>query len=250
MAKVLVVGKPQAERDGLVLVLEFAGHECATADSTQEAAKLIPQKSFDLVLADTTLGVSNPSEFVRSIKQLSSGLSVMVLTDDAQPTRSESAITHPYSPTRDLATDFSAVGRKEAFMVLLPEPESFRRMSGLPQTAGMLNKLAVLYHSQRKYRIAEQLYKKALKVTEAESGKQTTEVATILNNVARLYHDQDRLEDAEPLYKRSLAIVEKVAGPKTHKAATRLRNLVELYRAQGRNDEAATLNQKLMGIRE
>ena len=32
MGKLLIVGNPSKERDGLALVLEFAGHECATAE--------------------------------------------------------------------------------------------------------------------------------------------------------------------------------------------------------------------------
>ena len=246
MARVLIVGKQSTERDGLALVLEFAGHQCSATDSLPQASNLIKQEKYELVLADASLETGDAPQLVRKLKSLSPGTKVMILSDEADPTRGDEAITNPYSPVQNLATDLSTIERKDAFLVLLPEPGSLQRLSGLPKTAGMLNRLAVLYHAQRKYKTAEQLYKRALAVSEKESGsRQGAEVATILNNLARLYHDQERFADAEPLYKRSLAIVERTLGSKNLKASTRVRNLADLYHAQGRDEEARPLYQRL-----
>ena len=245
MARILVVGKQSAERDGLSLVMEFAGHQCASAKSLKEAAGFIQREPYDLVLADSTLGDS-AEQIVRSLKATSPRLAVMVLSDDADfRFGGDDVITSPYSPVQNLSPKFSAIRRKEAFEILLPEEKSLRALSELPRTAGMLNRLAVLYHSQQKYSTAERLYRRALKASKEASANKPREEAAILNNLARLYHDQDRLTDAEHLYKRSLAIVEKIAGPDDRKAATRLKNLADLYRAEGRHDEAAPLYKRL-----
>ena len=246
MGRVLIVGKHCAERDGLSLVLEFAGHQCSATDSLPQATKLIKQEKYELVLADSSVETGDLPQLVRKLKSLSPGTKVMILSDDADPTRGDQAVTNPYSPVQNLATDLSMIERKDAFLVLLPEPGSLRRVSGLPKTAGMLNRLAVLYHAQRKYKTAEQLYKRALTVCAKQSGnRQGAEVATILNNLARLYHDQERFSDAEPLYKRSLALVEKTLGPDSLKASTRVRNLADLYHAQGQDEKAKPLYRRL-----
>ena len=250
MARVLIVAEKSTERDSLVLVLEFAGHECSATDSLPQAMDLIKQEKYGLVLADSPRESGEAPQLVRILKSLSPGTAVMVLSDDAVPTRSDKAVTNPYSPVQNLATDLSMIERKDAFLALLPEPASLQRLPGLPKTAGTLNRLAVLYHSQRKYKTAERLYKRALAVSKKESGsRQGAEVATILNNLARLYHDQDRFADAEPLYKRSLAIVEKTLGSKNSKASTRVRNLADLYHAQGRDEEARPLYQRLAAMK-
>jgi len=245
MARILIVGKQSAENDGLSLVMEFAGHKCASARSLKEAEGLIQKEPHDLVLADSTLG-DGAEQIVRNLKAIAPGVAVMVLTDDTDfRFGGDEVITSPYSPVQNLSPKFCAIRRKEAFEILLPEEKSLRALPELPQTAGMLNRLAVLYHSQQKYSAAERLYRRALKASKEASADKPREEAAILNNLARLYHDQDRLTDAEHLYKRSIAIVEKIAGPNDRKAATRLKNLADLYRAEGRHDEAAPLYKRL-----
>lgn len=245
MARILVLGNQPAERDGLALVIEFAGHRCVTAGSLQEAVDLMRKETYDLVLVDSTLGDSGSEQIVRTFKGISPGVAVMVITEEADFASGAEVITLPYSPVQNLSPQFSAIGKREALLVLLPEEESLKRLSDLPQTAGMLNKLAVLYHFQEKYAAAERLYKRALKVSEKTLGSQHREGGSILNNLANLYHDQKRYAKAEPLYKRSLAIVENVFGPNHPKVARRLSNLADLYHAQGREDEAAPLDKRL-----
>ena len=83
MAKILVIGKHPAERDGLALVMEFAGHRCATAGSFPEAKDLFRQEAYDLVLADSPLGENSSEQIVRHLKSVSPGVAVLVLTEDA-----------------------------------------------------------------------------------------------------------------------------------------------------------------------
>jgi len=249
MASILVLGNHPEERDGLALVLEFAGHHCATVGSYSEAKNLLRQEAYDLVLADSLLGENSSEQIVRKLKNASPGVAVLVLTEDAdRGDAGDEAITFPYSPVQNLSPQMFEIQKSEALVLLLPEQESSRLLSNIPQTAGMLNKLAALYHSQENYAVAERLYKRALKVSKKKAGDQHREAATILNNLASLYHDQERYSKAESLYKQSLAIVEKVFGPNHPKVATRLRNLMDLYRVQGRKKEAASLDKRLKYI--
>ena len=249
MAKILVLGKHPEEREGLALALEFAGHRCATAGSYAEAKNLLRQEAYDLVLADSLLGENSSEQIVQKLKSASPGVAVLVLTEDAdRGYAGDEAITHPCSPVQNLSPQMFEIQKSGVLPLLLPEQESAKLFSDIPQTAGMWNKLAALYHSQENYAVAERLYKQALKVSKKKVGDQHREAATILNNLASLYHDQERYSKAEPLYKQSLVIVEKIFGPKHPKVATRLRNLMGLYRVQGKDKKAASLDKRLKAI--
>jgi len=248
MAEILIIGSQQAEREGLALVMEFAGHRCATAGSLREAANLLKKGSFELVLTDTVVGDDTSDHIAQALKAISATVSVVTLSEEAEPLGGDEVITLPFSPVHNLAPQMSTVGRREAFLALLPEQESLKMLSNLPRTPGLLNKLAVLYHSQEKYAGAEKLYKQALEVSKKAKGDQNREMASILNNLATLYHDQMMYEEAEPLYKKSLSIVEKVYGPNHLKVARRLRGLSDLYKARGRDSEAAPLVKRLRAI--
>ena len=110
-----------------------------------------------------------------------------------------------------------------------------------PNTAALLNNLAVLYEEQGRYAAAEPLHKRALAIWEKALGPEHPDLATSLNNLAELYRTQGRYAAAEPLYKRALAISEKALGPEHPAVATTLSNLAGLYAAQGRYAEAEPL---------
>ncbi|MBI3895200.1 MAG: tetratricopeptide repeat protein [Acidobacteria bacterium] len=246
MGKILIVGKPSRERDGLALVLEFAGNRCTMASSVEEAGELVKKETYDLLLGDSSLEGNGPEQMVRMLRSLAPGMKCLVLTEEADPRLgSDEAVTLPYSPVERLSTNFAAIRKEEALMLLLPKPEGLGHLSDIPQTPAMLNRLAALYHSQEMYEAAERFYKQALKIAEKVSRNQSPEVASILNNLATLYHDQERYAEAEMLYKKSLAIVEKIFGPKHTKVARRLRSLADLYHAQDRDERAAPLYERL-----
>ncbi|HEY7680841.1 MAG TPA: tetratricopeptide repeat protein [Terriglobia bacterium] len=248
MAKILIAEKHSAERDALALVMDFAGHQCTSAGSLQEAENALQKEGFDLVLADAALGANDPEQIVKRLKAASPRVAVMVVSDEVVAPGAEEVVTLARSPAENLSQRFSTISRGEEFVLLLPQQEALRRLSGLPQTPGMLNKLAVLYHSQKKFEAAERLYKKALKLIDKESGAHRGEEATILNNLGRLYHDENRGAEAEAMYKRSLAIVEKVFGASHAKVARRLRNLADLYRSKDRDAEAEALLKRAKAI--
>jgi tetratricopeptide (TPR) repeat protein len=206
MDKVLILGNDSAEREALAIALEFAGNRCFSTGSLQEAVTLLKKESCELVLGNPPVSDGSWDQIVGTIKAISPKTTVLLLVEDADSSSgADEVITLPYSPVANLSPQFSQLGKSQALLILLPQEGHLKRWSGLPETPGMLNKLAVLYHFQEKYATAERLYKRALKISERECGPQDPKVATILNNLARLYHDQDRYSDAGTLYRRSLA---------------------------------------------
>jgi tetratricopeptide (TPR) repeat protein len=246
MGKLLIVGNASVERDSLALVLEFAGHECATADTVEEAGTILKKGKWQLVLADSGLDGRSPEETVRTLRRVSPNAPVMFLTEEVEPRKSEEVLSGT-QPVGENVTILSMVSLGEALAVLLPKPETFARMEELPQTPGVLNRLASLYQAQKEYDTAESLYKQALEL--AESLKRApSEIATLLNNLASLYHEQQKYAEAEPLYQKSLAIVEQAFGPKHPKATRRLRRLADLYQVTGKRDRAEPILNRLKGV--
>jgi tetratricopeptide (TPR) repeat protein len=119
-----------------------------------------------------------------------------------------------------------------------------------PETAGILNSLAVLYASQEKYKEAEPLLQRALAIYEKVLGPDHPHTATSLNSLAELYTGMGRRGEAEALNHRALAIIERVLGPDQPEAAASLNNLAVLYRIMGRYPEAEDLNRRALAIRE
>jgi len=246
MGRLLIVGNPSQERNGLALILEFAGHQCAIADTLEEAGALVQKEDYNLVLADSLPGGFSVEETVRALRRVAPRASVMFLTEEVEPrSKSDEVVSGPQPAIERGGASFSVVSLGEALTVLLPKPEAFRRLKELPQTPGVLNRLAGLYQAQKEYGSAEQLYKQALEI--AEQSKKAREMATLLYNLASLYHEQRKYADAEPLYKQSLEIVEKVFGPNHEKTGRRLRNLADLYQATGRSEMAAPILTRLKG---
>ena len=71
---------------------------------------------------------------------------------------------------------------------------------------GSLNDLAMFYYDQDDYAKTEQLYKRALAISENALGPSHPFVAIILDNLAALYQDTKRDDEAEPLEQRAAKI--------------------------------------------
>ncbi|MSO19941.1 MAG: tetratricopeptide repeat protein [Acidobacteria bacterium] len=264
MARILVLGNHPVERQGLALVLEMAGHSCAEAATLHSAMQQLRQAGqvgtprFDLVLSDARIGAAGTGLIRKLLVEACNDIHILVLKQAGDPLDASSdsgksggkqELTVTTSPLHWLSSQFSSVSRPDALVILLPEQDSLAMLESLPRTAGMLNKLAVLYHSQAKFAAAEKFYRQALEVAAAEVAGQADqgEVASILNNLAGLFTDQKRYSDAEPLYLKSLALVEEKYGPVHPKITKRLMLLSYLYRAQGKGAEAEAISRRLIG---
>lgn len=113
-----------------------------------------------------------------------------------------------------------------------------------------LHKLAVAYHTQKRYAEAERLYQEALVAMTATVAPNDPEFAQLLNNIGRLYFEQKRYKEAEPLYTHSLALVEESLGRDHPKVARRLVNLADLYFAIGKHSEADAYYRRAVSIEE
>jgi CheY-like chemotaxis protein len=246
MAQLLILGNRSTERQGLALFMEFAGHSCTETDSLQDAVQRLRGGKYDLVLADAAATDAGSEQIVRTLKNAAPGISVMILTEEGSPAAGmDDVITSPLTSLQSRSPQFPPLRKGEAFLVLLPERDSLKMLPDLPQTAGLLNKLALLYHAQQKFTAAEQLCKRALEISEKTPGDRTREEASIVMNLASIYQDQEKYSEAEKLYARSLKLAEKAYGPNHPKVARRLRHLAETYRLQGKDEKAAPLHARL-----
>jgi tetratricopeptide (TPR) repeat protein len=246
MGQILILGNRSAERSGLALFMEFVGHRCTEADSLSDAVKLLGENGYDLVLADAAVGDADSEKIIEGLKTAAPKVSVIILADEgAASVGMDEVITSPLTAIQNVSPQFPPVRKGEAFLVLLPEADSLKMLPDLPQSPGLLNKLALIYQSHQKYTAAEQLYKRAMQISENAPGDSSREAASILMNLASLYQEQRKYAEAEGLYQRSLALAEKVHGPTHPKVARRLRRLAELYRIQGKEKEAAPVHERL-----
>ena len=72
--------------------------------------------------------------------------------------------------------------------------------------ATSLNNLALLYHTQGQYALAEPLYKRSLAISEKALGQNHPDVATSLKKMAALFRQTGREKGAEALERRAAAI--------------------------------------------
>ena len=245
MARILVLGSRPTERQGLALFMEFAGHQCFETGSVDEAVRIVQKENHDLVLADAKVGDSDSQQIVKAIRSVAPNVGVMILAEEVTTSVVDDVITTPMTMVHNVSPPLGPVRKRDAFLVMLPEQESLKMLRDLPETPGLLNKLALLYHSQQKHKVAEQLYKRALEISGKGSPDQRREQSSILMNLGTMLHDMKRYDDAEGAYRRSLELAEQVYGSEHPKVARRLRRLAEIYRVQGKDREAAPVHDRL-----
>jgi tetratricopeptide (TPR) repeat protein len=114
----------------------------------------------------------------------------------------------------------------------------------------LLNRIGHYLSARARYSEAEPLWKRALEISEQQSGPLHPDTATSLNNLAELYRQQGKYEQAEPFYQRALQIWEQVLGPEHPDVACPLYGLANLYRKQDKYAEAEPLYHRALRIRE
>jgi|GEM_PF-332533 len=154
------------------------------------------------------------------------------------------AIQLSYSPTQDLIAIVAPVIPHLDMLSRemsndIPNPEKNLRY--------VLEIIARFYYEQGFYALAEDPYRRCLKVTQEFLGEQHPEVSISLDHLAELYRAQGRYEKAEPLYKQSLILSQEVL-PDQH--AISINNLALLYFSQARHEEAEPLHKQALEIRQ
>lgn len=110
-----------------------------------------------------------------------------------------------------------------------------------------LNGLASIYMVMADYNKAEELYKKALTITEKQTDNQRN-LAIAINNLAELYRTMGHFTEAEPLFKKALELDKSSFGTEHPRVAIRFNNLAELYRQMGDYTKAIQLLEMALDI--
>jgi tetratricopeptide (TPR) repeat protein len=118
------------------------------------------------------------------------------------------------------------------------------------ERAQVLNSLAMLYHRQGAYHVAETAYQRALEIRELAYGPDHRLVAQTLNDLALLYQDWGKYQQAERFYLRVLDIDACTLEPDHPDTAISLSNLALLYDLQGKSAQAEPLYQRAFSIEE
>ena len=80
MGEILIIAADPTEREGLALTMELHGHHCATVASVTEAVGLLGTRSFDLVIMELTTEGSDAGQSVKSLRETSPRVRVMILS--------------------------------------------------------------------------------------------------------------------------------------------------------------------------
>jgi len=113
-----------------------------------------------------------------------------------------------------------------------------------------LNNLALSYYYLGNYEQAENLYAKALKITENKLSKNHPSYATGIHNLAVLYRDLGAYQKAESYFIQALDILKKTLGEEHLLYATYLNNFATLYYWMGDYDKAKIFYKQSMLIRK
>lgn len=117
-------------------------------------------------------------------------------------------------------------------------------------TSTLMGNLGLLLHTKALHRQAEDWFRRAMKIDEANYGPNHPLVAIRLNNLAQLLQATNRSGEAEPMIRRALEIGEASYGPDHPKVAAHLNNLALLLKATNRLEEAEQLVRRALLIDE
>jgi CHAT domain-containing protein/Tfp pilus assembly protein PilF len=112
-----------------------------------------------------------------------------------------------------------------------------------------LNGLASIYMAVADYKQAEELYKRALNITEKQPDNQRN-LAIAINNLAELHRTNGHFTEAEPLFKKALELDKTSFGTEHPRVAIRFNNLAELYRQMGDYSKAIQLLEMALEIEQ
>jgi tetratricopeptide (TPR) repeat protein len=117
------------------------------------------------------------------------------------------------------------------------------------QLANSLNGLAILYHSQGRYKEAEPIYLHSIDVIKHLDVHHPNTIK-YLNNLSELYKAQGRYYEVENLCRNALEIIEKQPVINYESMGIIFNCLAGLYKYQGRYSEAKSLHLKIEEIHE
>ena len=128
--------------------------------------------------------------------------------------------------------------------------QHYAEAARLSPTYEHLAKAGMLADKCGDYRRGSRIKEQLIEAAAAESGSESTQMATALNNLAENYRALGRFAEAEPLFRQALAIDAKTIGTDHPNYAIDLNNLALVLEATGRFDAAEPLYRQAMAITE
>jgi tetratricopeptide (TPR) repeat protein len=111
-----------------------------------------------------------------------------------------------------------------------------------------LNNMAALFHAQGKYKMAEDIYLKALDIKQRIYPEESEEIAVALQNLAILYSAKRDYPQAESYFIKTLRIREKVLGENHPDLANTLQKYAVVLDKLGRKEESENLQARASNI--
>jgi tetratricopeptide (TPR) repeat protein len=112
----------------------------------------------------------------------------------------------------------------------------------------ILNNLASVYEYKRQYRLAEDTYLHALRVTEEQFGRTHRQFVSTLDNLGYLYMTTGRYQEAEVQFRQSLAIAERSELGLDDLVIRTLHGLGKVHMKRNENAQAEVELSRALGI--
>jgi serine/threonine protein kinase len=141
----------------------------------------------------------------------------------------------------ELANSLRALGQYDEAAIVVAKAAQTLEAAGHAQRLGAKAMLADLYRRQRKYALAETLFKEVLRIQIAEGRALHDQTIDTKNDLAIVYRAQNKFSQAEALYKEVLDLRTARQGPKDDRTIITKHNLAVVYWAQQKYTEAETL---------
>ena len=118
------------------------------------------------------------------------------------------------------------------------------------ERAMIVNNLGLLYRAQRKDRLAELQFKKALKLLDQSSRAKQPDFARIIDNMGGQFEDREEFDEAEKMYRQAHEIFLKIFGNEHPEIAISLGNIARMLEAKGNFEEAERMHKQALWIYE
>src|SRR5262245_50631950 len=112
----------------------------------------------------------------------------------------------------------------------------------------MLNNLGNVYEFKRQYRLAEDTYVRALRVTEEQFGRTHSQFVSVLENLGYLYMITGRYQEAEAQFRQSLSIAEGSGLNLDDVVIRSLHALGKIHMKRNENAQAEAALSRALGI--
>ena len=112
----------------------------------------------------------------------------------------------------------------------------------------LLTNIAMTYHLEGRYGMAEPFYRRALVILEKALGTEDPRTATPQEGMAKLLLAEGRNTEAEALFEKVIPVLENAHEPDDPNLAIALINLAEAYRVDGRYTRAEPLYRRTLAI--